>query len=137
MKNISKRLYHTCTRSNRHAVRDRLYHFLKSKAYGIITRKISDMVDGCEICQSRRALFTIPIIGVHKRERYIVDLVDFRYYSDVNDGVKWMLVMVDTLSKYMWTVPAIRTIFMTFGPIFLLHFDNGREFCNEPMILML
>ncbi|KAF9761419.1 Pro-Pol polyprotein [Nosema granulosis] len=56
--------------------------------------------------------------------------------------------MVDSFSKYMWTVPlkvksasavvpAIRTIFMTFGPIFLLHSDNGREFCNELMTLML
>ncbi|KAF9764904.1 hypothetical protein NGRA_0163 [Nosema granulosis] len=116
---------------NEHDGRDRLYYFLKSKAYGITTRETSDMVNGCEICRSRRALVTIPIIDVHKRERYIVDLVDFRYYSDVNDGVKWMLVMVDTLSKYMWTVPAIRTIFMTFGPCFLLHSDNGREFCND------
>ncbi|KAF9762717.1 hypothetical protein NGRA_1806 [Nosema granulosis] len=95
------------------------------------------MVKGCEICQSRRAIVTRPIIAVHQRELYIVDLVDFRYYSDVNDGVKWMLVMVDTLSKYMWTVPAIRTIFMTFGPSFLLHSDNGREFCNESIPLLL
>ncbi|KAF9760633.1 SCAN domain-containing protein 3 [Nosema granulosis] len=110
------------------------------------------MVNGCEICQSRRALVTSPIIrpiiAIHQRERYIVDLVDFRYYSDVNGGFKWMLVMVDFFSKYMWTVPlkeksasavvpAIRTIFMTFGPSFLLHSDNGREFCNELMTLML
>ncbi|KAF9761693.1 hypothetical protein NGRA_2454 [Nosema granulosis] len=94
---------------NEHDGRDRLYYFLKSKAYGITTRETSDMVNGCEICQSRRALVTRPIIrpifAVHQREHYIVDLVDFRYYSDVNDGVKWMLVMVDTFSKYMWTVP--------------------------------
>ncbi|KAF9748558.1 Gag-Pol polyprotein, partial [Nosema granulosis] len=110
------------------------------------------MVNGCEICQSRRGLVTRPIIrpiiAEHQRERYIVDLVDFRYYSDVNDGVKWMLIMVDSFSKYMWTVPlkeksasavvpAIRTIFMTFGPSFLLNSDNGREFCNEPMKFML
>ncbi|KAG0438248.1 hypothetical protein DMUE_3202 [Dictyocoela muelleri] len=77
---------------NGYAGRDRVYHFIKTKAYGITTRETSDMVNGCEICQSRRALVTKPIIrpniAVHQRERYIVDLVDFRYYSDVNNGFK-------------------------------------------------
>ncbi|KAG0437352.1 Pro-Pol polyprotein [Dictyocoela muelleri] len=125
----------------RHAGRDRLYHFIKSKAYGISKKDVSATIGECEICQSHRSLVTRPtirpIIARHPRERYIVDLIDFRYYSDVNDGFKWMLVMVDSFSKFMWTFPlhdksasnvvtAIKTIFLTYGQSFLLHSDNGR-----------
>lgn len=135
-----------------HAGRDRLYNFIKTKAYGILKKDVSDMISECEICQSHRSLVTRPIIrpiiAKHPRERYIVDLIDFRYYSEVNDGFKWMLVMVDSFSKFMWTVPlidksastvvpAIKTIFMTYGQSFLLHSDNGKEFCNSSMRDML
>lgn len=34
-------------------------------------------------------------------------------------------------------VPAIKSIIMVLGPPFLLHTDNGTEFCNETMTNML
>lgn len=137
---------------NGHAGRDRLYHLLISVVYGVTRSEVMDLVKSCEICQSRRALVTRPvirpIIAVNPRERYIADLVDLRYYEEENDGYKWLLVVVDSFSKYMWTVPlqdksgqsvvsAIKTIFMVNGCPFLLHTDNGREFCNRHMVDML
>ncbi|KAF9750345.1 Pro-Pol polyprotein, partial [Nosema granulosis] len=134
--------------NNGHAGRDRLYHLLKSHAYGITRDEVLSIIGSCSICQSRRGMVTRPIIrpiiARSPRERYIADLIDFRYYSDVNDGYKWMLVVVDSFSKYMWTVSlkdktsvavvsAIKTIFSINGASFLLHTDNGREFCNNEM----
>ncbi|KAF9761520.1 SCAN domain-containing protein 3 [Nosema granulosis] len=115
-----------------------------NKAYGITRDEISKTILSCIKCQSMRALVTRPIISRNPKERYIADLIDFRYYSEVNDGHKWMLVVVDVVSKYMWTVPlqdksavtvvsSIKTIFMVNGLSFILHTDNGKEFCNVDM----
>lgn len=59
-----------------------------------------------------------------------------------------MLVVMDSFSKYLWTVAlreksarsvvsALISIFSINGPPFLLHTDNEREFCNEIMVVML
>lgn len=59
-----------------------------------------------------------------------------------------MLVVIDSFSKFMWTVPlrdksggavvpAIRSIFVTNGIPLILHTDNGKEFCNDLMMNML
>lgn len=112
----------------------------------------SNLINECEICQTRRTLVTRPIIWLiisyYARERYLADLIDFRYYSDVNDEYKWMLVIIDSLIKFMWTIPlkekagrsvapAIRKIFMINRPPLIFHTDNGREFCNDLMTNML
>lgn len=135
-----------------HAGRDRLYSILITKAYGLKRDEIMVILNECEICQARRALVTRPvirpIIANHPRERYIADLIDFRYYSEINNDYKWMLVVVDSFSKFIWTtplkeksaamvVPAIKTLFVTNGPSYLLHTDNGREFVNDSMRVLL
>lgn len=138
--------------TNGHAGRDRLYSLIVNLAYGITKVEILTVVSECEICQARRTLVTRPIIrpivSYYIRERYLADLIDFRYYSDVNNGYKWMLVVIDSFSKFMWTVPlrdksggavvpAIRSIFVTNGIPLILHTDNGKEFCNDLMMNML
>ncbi|KAG0432323.1 Pro-Pol polyprotein [Dictyocoela muelleri] len=138
--------------SNGHAGQDKHFSLQKTKAYGITRNEVLAVTKSCEICQSRRSLITRtiirPIVSYNPRERYNADLIDFRYYSEVNDGCKWMLVVVDSFSKYMWTVllndksgplifSAIKTIFMINGHSFILHTDNGREFCNVIMRDML
>jgi len=36
-------------------------------------------------------------------EIWVADLVDLQVYSDYNDGVKYLLAIVDIFSKHGWT----------------------------------
>ena len=72
-------------------------------------------------------------------------MIDLRHYVEENDGYQWILVGLDSFSKYTWTIPllnkssetvtsAIEDIICVFGPSLILHTDNGREFINERMV---
>lgn len=71
------------------------------------------------------------------------DLIDFQKYSQFNRGYKYILVVIDTLSKYVWVNPlkskekkcvanAMQYILSNSGrkPT-NLQTDNGKEFYNE------
>ena len=85
-----------------------------------------------------------PIISKRPRDRYIADLVDLTKYKDKNDGKGWLLVLVDSFSKFA-VVKTLKTktaeevakrfedIFFAIGPPIILHTDNGREFKNSTM----
>ncbi|KAG0441836.1 Gag-Pol polyprotein, partial [Dictyocoela muelleri] len=102
----------------------------------------------CNICNARNLLNTRPLITPIRAyfigERLIFDLIDLRHYSKQNSGYKWLLVGLDSFSKFAWTfalktktadevVKSIEIVFLTFKPPLILHTDNGREFVNQKM----
>ncbi|WUR04298.1 putative integrase-like protein [Vairimorpha necatrix] len=108
--------------------------------------ELTRVLNSCGICQSKRNLVTRPVIRIilskYPRERYVADLIDLRLYHELNEGYKWLLNVVDSFTKFCWTVPlyvkssisegnAFETLFRTFNPCFILHTHNGREFVNQ------
>ena len=74
------------------------------------------------------------------------DLADMQKVSKDNDGNRFLLTVIDVLSRYAWAVPikdkrgetvinALREIFKSSGrfPQFLLQTDQGTEFFNPHM----
>ena len=74
------------------------------------------------------------------------DLADMQNVSKANDGYRFLLTVIDVLSRYAWAVPikdkrgetvvkALRDIFKSSGrsPKVYLHTDEGTEFFNSHM----
>ena len=70
--------------------------------------------------------------------QFAADLIDVQSLTDANDGIKYILTVVDTLSKYAWAVglrdktantvaKALKVIFKERKPR-RLRTDRGREF---------
>ena len=87
----------------------------------------------------------IVILGID--DLWAADLVIMRQYASENDGFKYMLNVIDTFSKYIWTEPLTtksgadtakafstiieRAISVKHKPPNLLHTDKGLEFRNK------
>lgn len=75
-------------------------------------------------------------------DTFQADLIEMRQYATQNKGYKYILVVIDTFSKYVWTSPlidksglkvtnAMKSIFDRCGRICRnLHTDKGKEFFN-------
>ena len=72
---------------------------------------------------------------------WAVDLVDMQAFSKFNHGVKYLLAVIDVLSKYGWLIPlkdktgksvasALKTIFKERKPE-KMWVDKGKEFYNK------
>ncbi|KAG0428928.1 KRAB-A domain-containing protein 2, partial [Dictyocoela muelleri] len=133
---------------NGHPGRHRLMGFLKNKLYNYSRSEIENVLRQCPQCVARNLMNTrppiTPIRAYFIRERYCFDLVDLRRYNEINDEFNWLLVGLDSFSKFAWTfalksknsnevVSAIKKVILTFGQPFIIHTDNGREFCNNNM----
>lgn len=76
--------------------------------------------------------------------QWVADLVDVQKLSRHNKGYKYLLTVVDALSKFAWVVPlknktgsqvveAFRSIFRRERKPIQLQTDQGKEFYNKPM----
>ncbi|KAF7685352.1 Pro-Pol polyprotein [Cucumispora dikerogammari] len=85
-----------------------------------------------------------PIIAKHAFHRYQMDLMSLIAYSDVNNNYKYILVVIDCYSKFIWAFSLITKspthvktsllqIFNTFAPPKILQSDNGKEFKNSTL----
>lgn len=93
----------------------------------------------------RPARKTFPrrkIVSLFKDDLWQADLIDMQSYSRTNKGFKFILIIIDTYTKYVWTVPlknksskevtqGMLIIFTNNYPK-LLQTDNSREFYNKP-----
>jgi hypothetical protein len=77
-----------------------------------------------------------PVVKKFRRRRVFVkgideiwaaDLVDMQAYADDNDGVKYLLTVIDVLSKYGWIVPLKQKTGLATANAFKLIFDSGRK----------
>lgn len=92
-----------------------------------------------------------PVVKKFRRRRVFVkkideiwaaDLVDMQAFADDNDGVKYLLTVIDVLSKYGWIVPmkqktglatanAFKSILSRGRKPKLVWVDKGKEFYNK------
>ena len=128
-----------------HLGRDRLISLISKKIYGFTREDIMAVINCCKQCQLRHLMTTKPqikpIIAKYPRDRFLADLIDFRYYANLNEGFGWALVIIDSFSKFACVVPckkkaavdvkdAFEKIFCIIGSPIILHTDNGKEFRN-------
>lgn len=134
-----------------HCGRDKIEHEVRMQIYGGKRDEIMAVINSCAVCQVRRLMTTKPVITpiVHRkpRDRYLVDMVDFTTYRVDNMGFGWMMVMIDSYSKFLYAAPlmhksgpetadAILKMFRLYGAPTILHSDNGKEFCNKHVTKM-
>ncbi len=60
-------------------------------------------------------------------EIWAADLVDMQAFADDNDGVKYLLTVIDVLSKYGWIVPLKQKTGLATANAFKRIFDSGRK----------
>lgn len=77
-----------------------------------------------------------------KYDRYVMDCVDLCKYSQDNDGYCWILNVVDTYTKYLFSYKmtnktaesvknCLRLLYMNFGMPKAIQSDNVKEFSNQ------
>lgn len=101
-----------------------------------------DIVD--ELHRSARKNFTrvsFDMRGID--DTFQIDLIEFIPYASVNNQNRYALVVIDTFSKYAWTVPiknktgidvtkAMKSVFEQSARVCKnLQSDNGKEFYNK------
>ena len=71
-----------------------------------------------------------------------MDLIDMQKFAEFNDGVKYILTVIDCFSRYAFAVPlkskkpkeiieAMTTIFKEYGIPLKIFTDWGTEFLNK------
>ena len=90
----------------------------------------------------RRKYSTAPTVALSIDHQWAADLVDVKNLSQHNKGFKYLLTVVDVLSKYAWVVPmknktgseqkrAFETILKENRKPVQLQTDKGSEFYNR------
>jgi hypothetical protein len=75
----------------------------------------------------------------------MMDCVDLRRYAGFNDGYGWLLNVMDTYTKYLWSFKmtnksalqvkeCLKFIYMNFGVPNSIQADNGKEFRNRLLV---
>lgn len=127
----------------------KLFPKLMKSYYGINRKEVAEVVGGCHQCEHSAPLtHTVGPLRVittkAPRERYQLDMVDLKSIKQYNKGYKFLLNIIDTYSKFLWSFPCmnksslivvdcLEQVFRISGPCILLHSDNGGEFINAPM----
>ena len=86
-------------------------------------------------------------ISFHKNDLWQIDLLDFQKFSTENDGFKYLCVIIDCFSRYVWVKPlknktglslrkALALLIMNERPS-LIQADQGTEFFNKDVKTML
>lgn len=119
---------------------------INQKYYGVPKEAIVSYVNSCESCLNFVPLRTIDDMNfvqiTQKYDRYVIDCVDLRRYEAHNQGYSWILNIVDSFSKFLWSyklktksakevADALEDCFMRYGPPVTIQSDNGKEFKNN------
>lgn len=129
-----------------HIGASKLIHLINQKYYGIPAKMVRDYIKNCDACSHYNDLTTIQPVKINnivaKYDRYMMDCMDLRKYASDNDNYKWILNVIDTYTKYLWSfklqnksAESIKTclvyIFNNYGIPRTIQADNGREFKNN------
>jgi hypothetical protein len=90
----------------------------------------------------RKKFLRNPIIVEDIDQQWEADLVDMQEFQSQNDNYKYILTVIDVLSKYAWVVPlkdkSAKSIVEAFKIIlqgnrkpFFIRTDQGKEFVNQ------
>lgn len=123
---------------------NKLYQFVKQDGYTY--KQISDWLKAQETYTVhryvKRRFRTNKVIASRLKELYDVDLADFSSLNTYNDGVKYILVMIDILSRFVWVetlkskksadvTEAMQKMLKRSGIPKLMRVDKGGEFNNH------
>ena len=126
----------------------KMVSIVNQKYYGISKEAITDFVHLCDSCQHYTPLRTLEDLTMvqitQKYDRYVIDCVDLRRYQEFNDGYSWLLNVVDSFTKFVWSyklkqktavevAEALKSCFNGFGMPVSIQADNGKEFSNQTL----
>jgi len=124
---------------------------INQKYYGVPKEAIVEYVNSCKSCFNFVPLRTIQDMNfvqiTQKCDRYVIDCVDLRRYADQNEGYSWILNIVDSFSKFLWSyklknksasevAEALEHCFVMYGPPKMIQADNGKEFRNNTLVAL-
>lgn len=124
--------------------RDKLFHLVKGMALrrAISRRDIAFFLSNIESRQLHlvrpRQSNVRPILAKSINERWEVDLIDMQRLSHSNEGMRYLLTVIDVYSKYLWVFPlknktnsavieSLRPLLQQYKPR-IVQSDNGPEF---------
>ena len=80
-----------------------------AKALGLSNPKAKKLLEGVlsyTLRKRRRRKFpTIPVMAFFIDQQWVMDLMEVQKLGKWNQGHRYILTVVDVLSKYAWTVP--------------------------------
>lgn len=119
----------------------------KGKKYHVTIKKVKDWLKGKDAYTyhrvARKKIRRNPIIAEHIDAQWQGDLAEVGNLSHKNDGVRYLMILIDIVSKHVWVEPlktksgpdvlaAFRKVFeKTERRPLRLQTDDGKEFLNH------
>ena len=117
-----------------------------AQAQGISVKKAKTLLEkdlGYTLHKPRRQRFeTLPVVAEGLDHQWVADLVEVQKLAKYNRGYRYLLTVIDVLSKYAWVQPlkdktgvqlvkAFEKILKTGRRPIQLQTDRGKEFYNK------
>ena len=146
---LLEKTYYNLSKSGAYAGPEKLYRVLKSRGIHNIgkhtVRKWLQNQDDYSLRRELRHSFRkarVVVSGID--DQFDMDLADVSNISEENEGVKYLLLVIDIFSKYLWVEPlknktakdvvkALQNILNKGRICQKLRSDNGKEFNNTVM----
>ena len=138
-----KSIYFDPTKPSSFTSPEKLYRYVKKEGKHNVSkyriRKWLDQQEPYSLQKVNRKPKTTPIVVSGIDDQWSADLMDMSKFSDENNGVKYVLVAIDTFSKYLYLRPLTdktgKSVAEAFQDIFAqgrvpnrLRTDKGQEF---------
>jgi hypothetical protein len=132
--------------SNKHSGWNRTFKMIRQDHIGVSEIAVREYVKSWDVCIKfetvRKKPRLKPILSCGVMDRMQIDLKEFEFYEEENDGFRYMLTVVDHFSGFPWAFPLrsktaeevayhLVQLFLVVGPPWILHSDNGGEFVNQ------
>ena len=116
-----------------------------AKAYGLPVKKAKQVLEkdlAYTLHKPRRRRFpTLPVVVGGLDDQWVADLIEVQPLAKYNKGIRYLLTVIDVLSKYAWVQPlknktgpsvveALETIVEEGRKPVRLQTDKGKEFYN-------
>jgi transposase InsO family protein len=126
---------------------DPIYKRIRRMYVGITRDDVSDVLKRMELKQLKRTAEIRELITIEPKrvmEIVQVDLLEIKEHIKINDGVNFLLNVIDHFSKFVWSIPIknksasvvadkLQQLFLVEGFPEILQSDNGSEFVNQEM----
>ncbi len=147
LEDILKKIYYDVSNPNSFGSIDKLYNAAKSKFPNLKREQVENWLKSQETYSLYKPLIKKfkrnPMISSHIDQWWQSDLSDMSSLSKDNKGYKYLLMVIDVLSKYAWAFPLKNkkpaSIVESFEKLFreskrkpiYLYTDAGTEYVNN------
>jgi len=143
--------YYRNIMSNGYRSSKSLYERLSKEFLNVSRHQVEQRIKNIEIVQMTMPVnenrITKPIVSERCNQQWEIDLVDYSSISKNNDGITFLMCVVDTFSKFAWIEPlknktsksiafTLQQILCREGAPQVISSDNGGEFVNEDFIIL-